>query len=130
MSEHDAPIPPADLSERVAALEAELQSVRAGLADLAADLAREVRSARLVVVDPDGFERVVADADASHGALTVRARTGAQRSTAVELYADDPVDADAARAGVALGHQGDIVAVIEVGGERPARWWFLDAGTG
>jgi hypothetical protein len=130
MSEHDAPITPAVLSERVAALEAELQSVRAGLADLAADLAREVRSARLVVVDPDGFERVVADADASHGALTVRARTGAQRSTAVELYADDPVDADAARAGVALGHQGDIVAVLEVGGERPARWWFHDAGTG
>jgi hypothetical protein len=130
MSEHDATTTPAELQQQLATLEADLHALRADLADLTAELAREVRSARVVVVDADGFERIVADADAAHGALTVRARTGAQRSTTVELYADDPVDADSARAGVALGHEGDIVAVLEVGGARPTRWWFHEPEPG
>src|SRR5882762_4519852 len=68
---------------------------------------REVRTRRLVVVEEDGFERIVAEGGGRFGQVTVYGRTPDGRSTCVELFVNDPVDANAAHAGMALVDGGE-----------------------
>ena len=105
--------------ERIAVLEA-------AVAELQASLAREVRTRRVVVVDRDGFERVVIGAPDGFGHVTVRARTRADGSTCVELFANDPADGDGAEVGVALSAGGELVATLSVFEGRPAALWLGD----
>jgi hypothetical protein len=114
---------PGDLDHRVDALETEAARLRDALDCLTASLAVEVRTRRLVVVDQSGFERLVAEGRDNHGFLVLRGQSAAQRSTSVQLFADDPLDGEGAHVGVALGERGDIVAVLEVSdGREPTLW--------
>lgn len=59
--------------------------LRAELRELRQDLSTEVRTRRLVVVGPDGFERITADAGADVGSLRVQSPRGLH----VALVADE-----------------------------------------
>jgi hypothetical protein len=115
---------PRDLDDRLAAVESEVRDVRTGLDDLRRALDHEVRTRRLVVVDRGGFERLVADGGGDDASVTLRARGSGSGSTAVQLFANDPVDGDEARVGVALADGGEIVAVIEVSGDAGPTVWL------
>ena len=80
------------LSERVDAVERLLL-------ELIEHTAQEVRTRRVAVIEDDGFERVVLEADGTHGEITVTARGGRNGATAAELYAHDPTEGDGATAG-------------------------------
>lgn len=129
---HPDPVPddPREvLADRVRALEGEVRRLRDAFDTHRASQADEVRTRRLLVVDRDGFERVVAEGGEAQAVLSVRARTHAPGSTKVELFADDPGDGDAANVGLALGRAGDIVAALEVGGPGRPGLWILDDET-
>lgn len=97
------------------------------VADLRAELASEVRTHRLVVVEDDGHERVVIASRGHYGHLMVRGRSPEGRSTAVELFANDPSDGDGANVGLALTDDGDVVALFDVTqGGTPAIWITSD----
>jgi len=108
-----------DLVERVGALSAEL-------ADLRTSLASEVRTRRVVVVEEDGFERIILGARDRFGHVTVVSRTPPGASTIAELFANDPVDADGANVGVALTDAGNVVATLDVADDRAPRLWTSD----
>lgn len=115
--------PAAQVTDRLAALEREVDGLRDALAAHQAAVLDEVRTHRLVVVDRDGFARVVAEGGAAHASVAVRARATGPGATTVQLFADDPVDGDVPHAGVVLGRGGDVVATFEVGpGGRAALW--------
>lgn len=119
------PVPPGpsnDLSARVRALEREVDRLRQVVDAHHRAVADEVRTRRLVVTDPDGFERIVAEGADHRGSLAVRARSVGGGSTKVELFAGDALDGDASHIGLALGRDGDVVATIEVSGSRPVLW--------
>lgn len=111
------------LSARLADLEASVADVRARLRRLHRQLGDEVRTRRLVIEEADGFERVVLEGNASFGAVTVRARTTAPGTVAVDLFAADGRDGEPAHIGVALVDGGDVVAAVDVLSGRPAVVW-------
>ena len=76
--------------------------------------AQEVRTRRVAVIEDDGFERVVLQANGTHGEVTVTARGGPNSTTAAELYAHDPTEGDAATAGIALVRDGDLQWVTDL----------------
>jgi hypothetical protein len=118
-----SPADPRRPSERLDQLEQALDDLRARLERIRAHLGAEIRTGRLVIVEGDGFERVVLDAGGHHGAVTVRARTSSTRSVAVEVVAADARDGDRAHVGVALLDAGDVVAAVDVQSGRPAMIW-------
>lgn len=126
MSEHAPPpgtVPP-DLRQRLDELTAQVHDLRRELSGLIDDLAREVRTRRLTIVEDDGFERLVAAGRGHFGHLTLRGRAPVGRSTLVELFANDPADGDDTNVGAALCDHGDVVASIDVTrGSPPALWW-------
>jgi hypothetical protein len=89
------------LSQRVDAVERILP-------ELIEHTAQEVRTRRVAVVEDDGFERVVLEANDTHGEVTVTARGGHNGTTAAELYAHDPTEGNTATAGVTLVRDGDL----------------------
>jgi hypothetical protein len=106
--------------ERVAA---EVAAVREELRDLQARQVESVRTRSLVVVDADGFERVVIAGRGRHGHLTMNARAPEGRSVCAELFANDPAEGAGAHVGVALSVAGDVVSAFEVmQGRRPSMW--------
>lgn len=122
---HLDPSDPADvaLAARLDALDAAISDVAARLARLRGTLAGEIRTRRLVVAEPDGFERVVAEATGGLGAVLVRTRTTGPGTVGVEVFAADPVGGDPAHVGVALLDGGDVVAAIDLqAGCRPMIW--------
>lgn len=122
---HLDPSDPADvaLAARLDALDAAIGDVAARLARLRGALAGEIRTRRLVVAEPDGFERVVAEATGGLGAVLVRTRTTGPGTVGVEVFAADPVGGDPAHVGVALLDGGDVVAAIDLqAGRRPMIW--------
>lgn len=125
---HLDPPDPADaaLVARLDALDTAIGEVAARLARLRRTLAGEIRTRRLVVAEPDGFERVVAAATGGLGAVTVRTRTAGPGTVGVEVFAADPVGGDPAHVGVALLDDGDVVAAIDVQAGRPAMVWLAD----
>ena len=70
--------------------------------------AQEVRTRRIAVIEDDGFERIVLEANGTHGEITVAARGDGGGVTAAELYAHDPSDGDSSTAGVTLVRDGDL----------------------
>jgi hypothetical protein len=111
-----------ELVERVGALATEL-------AELRTSMAREIRSRRVVVVEADGFERIVLGAREQYGHVAVLSRAPTGASTSAELFAHDPVDADGANVGVALTDRGEVVATLDVTHDHAPRWW-TDADPG
>ena len=112
-----------DVVARLERLERALAHLRAGLDDLRSHLRAEVRTRRVTVVEHDGFERLVLDSAGHFGHLTVQARGSTRGSVAVEVFAADPVDGDAAHVGLALIIEGDVVAAVDVQQGRPAMVW-------
>ncbi len=94
-------------------VEVRLAAVEQLLGELIEHLSDEVKTRRLVVVEDDGFERVVLAAAGRHGEVMVAARNPGGGTTAAELYAHDAMEGDGAHAGVAVVSGGDIAAVIE-----------------
>ena len=86
-----------------------LEAVERLLGKMIERTATELRTRRLVVIEDDGFERVVIDALGSHGEVTVTARGGSSGSTAVDLFAHDASEGDGASAGLALVERGSVV---------------------
>jgi hypothetical protein len=95
-------------------------------ADLRAELRREVRARRIVVVDERGQERIVLGAHDRFGHVTVFAASVPPESTCVELFAVDAVEGDGAELGVALIDRGDTVATFNLFEGRRARLWIDD----
>lgn len=111
------------LDARLTALEATVVEVRARLRRLHGQLDHEVRTRRVVIVEHDGFERAVLEAERSFGALTVRARSASPGTVAVELFAADARDGEPAHLGIALLDAGDVVAAVDVLAGREAMVW-------
>ena len=86
------------LPARVARLEAEL-----------AELRRELRTRRLVVVDEEEVERVVLSADRRTGSVLVRVDGPPGRTVGLEVYASEPAG-EAPTVGMAELRDGDVVA--------------------
>lgn len=124
--------PPSNDPDRTAArldrLALALDELRARLDRIQAQLGTEVRTGRLVIVEADGFERVVADGGGHFGALTVQARPRTGGSVAIEVFAADARDGDRAHVGVALVDGGDVVAAVDVQSGRPAMIWTPGPG--
>ncbi len=95
-------------------VEARLGAVERLLGELIEHLGHEVRTRRVVVVEDDGFERVILASGGRHGEVTVAARNPGVGTTAAELYAHDAVEGDGPHAGVALIEDGDVSVLREV----------------
>jgi hypothetical protein len=81
-----------------------------------------------VVVEDDGFERIVLGAHDRFGHITVLSRTSPGASTLAELFADDAVEAEGAHVGMALTDRGDVVASLDVTHDQAPRWWSESDG--
>lgn len=104
------------VEDRLAALQAEVAALRD-------ELRHEIRTRRVVVVEEDGFERIVLGADDSHGEVVVAARPSRDQSTRTELFALDSDDAEGPFVGVELVDRGNSVAGLSVlEGYRPQLW--------
>ncbi len=87
----------------------ELASLRHELGELKAGLAEQVTTWRLVVIDGNGVQRVVIQADNTTGSVLVRVDAAAGETTGVELFAVEPVDdGGTAEAGVTLYRSGEV----------------------
>jgi hypothetical protein len=113
-----------ELGRQVAILRDELDALRV-------ELAHELRTQRVTVVDDDGFERITLRSHGHHGQVGVHGRGDPGRSTTVELFANDPTDGDGAHVGLALSDGGDVLAVFDVlhGSEARVRIEPVDQGT-
>ncbi len=109
----DPTSPPIDASSDTT-LSERVDAVERLLLELIEHNAQEVRTRRVAVIEDDGFERVVIQADGAHGEVTVTARGGRNGTTAAELYAHDPTEGDAATAGVALVRDGNLRWVTDL----------------
>ena len=87
----------------------EVAELRAALDELRTQLAGEVRTRRLVVVGPDGFERITAEADEWNGTVTV---ASTRKGMHVELSVSE--EEPAARADVYLSAGGNVVGRFSV----------------
>lgn len=105
---------------RLDALEAQAERIEAMLRELTlSDTVQEVRARRIVVVDEDGFERIVLGTGPSYGEVAVRGRTHAGDGRAVTLVAQDDsgttaTGGDLNYAGVFLTARGNHVGSFEV----------------
>jgi hypothetical protein len=82
----------------------------------------EVRCRRLVVVDDDGFERVVIDSGRGAGQVGVFAGAPGQGAAAL-LFGVDTQDGEGATVGFALVERGEARVMLDlVDGHEPALW--------
>jgi hypothetical protein len=100
----------------------ELDQLRQEVAALRAAISTEIRTRRVTVVEPDGFERIVLEAQGRFGSIAVRTRSKAA-PTEAGLFGNDPIDGDGSHVGIALTDQGDVVAAFEVLQGREAVLW-------
>lgn len=84
----------------------DLVELRREVAALRAELATEVRTRRVVVVDAADRPRVVLSADPGVGSVRLDDRGG---TASVELYAVDALDGDGPEVGLALVVDGEVV---------------------
>ncbi len=127
MSDSNPPAEPSRAQDpRLDNLTAAVESLRVEIAVLRRGLGREIRARRIVVVDDDGFERVVIAAEPGFGYVTVHARAQPERSTTAELFANDRTNGSGPHVGVALSDAGDVTATLEVVHGEPARLWLGD----
>jgi len=86
----------ADWFDQVAQLRADVEGLRAALAD-------EVRTRRVVVEDEHGNERVLITGGQTYGSVCVRALDPPQDGVVtIELFAVDSIDADPPEVGLAI----------------------------
>ena len=118
----DDAIRPPGSEERPVTAE-QLAVVQQEVAALRAELRTEVRTRRVVVIEDDGFERIVLSADESHGEIVVAARPSEDRSTKAVLFALDSEDAEGPFVGMELVDRGNSVAGLSLlEGHRPRLW--------
>jgi hypothetical protein len=96
----------------------EVRRLEAELADLRTELAVELRTSRVVVVAPDGRDRIRLETATDHGSIMVLARSDGVDSTGAELFAVDDLDGDGPEVGLALIVKGDVVRHVRVLTER------------
>jgi hypothetical protein len=112
-----------DLGRRLRELAARVGWLEIEGARLRTAIEEQVRTRRVVVVDDAGRERIVLAAHGRFGHVTVVAASAGDDTTAVELFATDPVDGDGAEVGVAVIDEGDVVATLNVFEGRRAGLW-------
>jgi hypothetical protein len=93
---------PSPLEARVAALEA-----------IVAELAREVVTRRVTVVDDDGVARVVLSASLGTGSVLARLDRPDGQTAGIELFASD-VDGEAPSLGLCELDAGDVLPLVEL----------------
>ena len=105
----------------------EVRPLREELAALRRELADEVRTRRVVVVEPDGFERVILYAEETHGGITLGGRSERGRSTALDIHVDDAEEdadpEDVPSFGFAFWDRGNTVASFVVVSPGPPALW-------
>lgn len=100
-----------------------IAGLRREVAALRAELAEEVRTRSVVVVDADGYERVRLRAETTYASVSVNSRSDSGERTCTEVFALDPDGADGAYVGVELIDRGNSMtgyALYE--GARPRLW--------
>jgi hypothetical protein len=120
--EHEGEAPPTWAFE----LAGELDELRFQLTALHQSLYEEVRTRRVVVEEPDGFERVVLEGREIFGGVEVRSRSGDGQKSSAGLFALDPGEGDPAQVGLCLSDQGNIVASLDVYSRHTPRLWMGD----
>ena len=125
-----AEVAPLSVGEWLGELDAAVDLLHQELAALRRDLSDEVRTGRLVVVEEDGFERVLVDAHGMYGGVEVRSRTASGGAVAAALTALDAGDGDPANVAVSLTDRGDVVASFDVTATRRPRLWIDGTQTG
>lgn len=83
------------ITETVTDLRAEVTELRTMLTALTDQLATEVRTRRLVVVGPDGYERIIADAWDTGASVIVHGRGETIDPPAVTIHVGEGSDGDA-----------------------------------
>jgi hypothetical protein len=86
-------------------------------------LSAEAGDCQVVLLDPDGFERLTLEGCPGHGALRLAGRAELSEPNRVDVFAVDPEDDQGVYVGVELVDAGTSVAgftVIE--GHRPRTW--------
>jgi hypothetical protein len=77
----------------------------------------------LVLVDAEGFERIVLDADGTQGALRIAGRANGPGPNRVDVFAIDPEDDGGVYVGTELVDAGTSAAGFTVmEGQRPRTW--------
>lgn len=99
----------ADLTDRIADLEARLASLELEVVMLRATVEEHVRTRRLVVVDDEGVERIVLDARNRTGSVLVRIAGPDGATTGVEVYACE-ADAGPPEVGLCVVRDGEVVS--------------------
>lgn len=105
------------LEERVAALE-----------DVVAAMAGEVRTRRVVVVEADGFERVVAEGCGDWGGVSVNVRNGETHPRTQARMTASEEFGSAGGAMVYVVGDGNVNAVMESDAEGDASVWVAAPG--
>ncbi|HYI61779.1 MAG TPA: hypothetical protein VEW93_08245 [Acidimicrobiales bacterium] len=80
---------------------------------------------RVVLIDPNGFERLGFEAADAHGVVRIAGRTESDHPSQVDVFALDPEDDQGAYVGVELVDQGNSVAGFTVVESRPPRTWTM-----
>ena len=106
----------------------EVRSLRDELSGLRDDLAREVRTRRIVVVEEDDFERCTISTSGTLGVITLAARCAPGLSTAMDLYVEDASEGDGPSVALALWDEGDAVASFGLVSPHEPELWIHDRG--
>lgn len=94
----------------LAELRGEIDALRRQMAALVEQVSTEVRTRRLVVVEEDGFERIVAEANGDSGEVKVQSRTATEDTTNVSMFAGEIDGFECAEVG--LWHRGNNAAEL------------------
>ena len=118
------------LAHRLDEAATELGSLRHELVELRTSLAHEIRTRRVVILEEDGFARIVLETRGHYGRVGVLTREPRGepankhgQPTCIELVAHDAIDADPPNVAIALTDSGDVVATLEATqGRGPVLW--------
>jgi hypothetical protein len=110
----------------LATASAAIHELRRDLDALRSNLAAEVVTRRVVVLDVHGLPRVVLRADATSGNVAVLARQGGDVVCAAELFSEDAGRGERASSSVTLVDRGNVAAVLDVVEGNPPGLWLGD----
>lgn len=117
------------LSGGGSSLARDLELLRAEFEELRAELAAEVRTRRLVVVEQDGRERAVIAAHGDHGEISVRGEGLQGETTAAVLHAGDARGDEEVDSGLTVLSSGSAVSALHVVGGQLPEFWLHDGSS-